>query len=56
MIRVALENTASISTNSNPSLGNSGMMTLSTKKCFCLAKGFTGINLLSSSFLGFRAR
>jgi hypothetical protein len=53
MTCVALENTASISTNSIGSVGNAGLMTLLTKKCFCLATGVTAVHLVNNSFLGF---
>ncbi len=54
MICVALENTDSISTYSIGSVGNSGGMTLLTRKCFCFFTGFTAVHLVSISFLGFR--
>ena len=54
MICVAFEKTASISTNSTGSVGNSGWITRLTKKCFCLATGVTAVHLLSNSFLGFK--
>jgi len=54
MIWVALENTDSISTNSIGSVGNSGLITRLTRKCFCLANGITAVHLVNKSFLGFR--
>ena len=54
MIWFALENTDSISTNSIGSVGNSGLITRLTRKCFCLANGITAVHLLNKSFLGFR--
>ena len=54
IICVALENTASISTDSIGSVGCSGRITRLTKKCFCLANCLTVVHLVSSSFLGFR--
>ena len=41
-------------THSIGSVGNFGGITLLTKKCFCLATGFTAVHLVSNSFLGFR--
>ena len=55
MIRVAFENTDSISTSSIGSVGNSGFITRLTRKCFCLAKGVTAVHFVNSSFLGFKA-
>ena len=54
MIWFALENTDSISTNSIGSVGNSGLITRLTRKCFCLANGITAVHLVNKSFLGFR--
>ena len=53
MIWFALENTDSISTNSIGSVGNSGLITRLTRKCFCLANGMTAVHLVNKSFLGF---
>ena len=49
-----LSKTASISTSSITPSGNSGRMTLLTRKCFRLWLGFTAVHLLRSSFLGLR--
>lgn len=46
--------TASNSTNSITSSGNSGRIILLTKKCFRFCIGFTAVHLLRSSFLGWR--
>ena len=52
MTCVALEKTASFSTSSMGSVGNSGSITRLIQKCFCLAADLTTVHLLSSSFLG----
>jgi len=54
MIWFALENTDSISTSSIGSVGNPGLITRLTRKCFCLANGITAVHLVNKSFLGFR--
>ena len=54
MIWECWSKTASSSTNSIAVSGNSGRMTLLTKKCFLLWLGFTAVHLLSSNFLGLR--
>jgi len=51
---VALEKTASISTNTIGSVGRSGLTTLLTRKCFCFDTGVTAVHLVSSNFLGFK--
>ena len=53
MACVALENIASISTDTTGSVGKSGSITRLTRKCFCLAMGLTAVHLVNSSFLGF---
>ena len=53
MIWLALENTDSISTNAIGSVGNSGLITRLTRKCFCLANGVTAVHLVNNNFLGF---
>ena len=53
MTCVALENTASISTDTTGSVGKSGSIIRLTRKCFCLAMGLTAVHLVSSSFLEF---
>ena len=51
MTCVALEKTASISTDTIGSVGKSGSITRLTKKCFCLAKGKSAIEMATAADL-----